>query len=72
MSNEWEALDMRDIRLSAFIDTQESGYEYQVMRRKARTERDKFIVKASRLFNNRPDKYNSEAATLYDAGARFK
>jgi hypothetical protein len=64
MKDEWEAMGVRMICQLA------SGYEFKVMRRKVKTERDEFIEKCieKALFSQNSADYGR----LYDAGARFK
>jgi hypothetical protein len=70
MSDEWEAMGVSSLAISTMIAKRDSGYEYKVMRRKVKTERDEFIdtccVRCSFAGTS------SDYGTLYDAGARFK
>jgi hypothetical protein len=64
MKDEWEAMGVRMICQLA------SGYEFKVMRRKVKTEREEFIEKCcDRCFGVAT---TSGYGKLYDAGARFK
>ena len=69
MNNEWQAMGVSSLVISTMISQLDSGYEYKVMRRKVKTERDEFIEKCcDRCFGVAT---TSGYGKLYDAGARF-
>jgi hypothetical protein len=69
MSDEWEVMGVSSLTISTLIAQCDSGDEFKVMRRKVKTERDKFIEKCcDRCFGVAT---TSGYGKLYDAGARF-
>ena len=72
MSNEWEDTESYKGVLGGEVIFSEFNpdYEYKVMRRKVKTERDEFIEKAEAILDLRSMSIN--LGKMYDAGARFK
>jgi hypothetical protein len=70
MSDEWQRMGVSSLTISTMISQLDSGYEYKVMRRKVKTDRDEFIEKCcDRCIGVAT---SSGYGSLYDAGARFK
>jgi hypothetical protein len=70
MNDEWEEIGANSLAVATLVSTLDSGYEYKVMRRKVKSEREQFIDYSTNLCFGA----GSRAAFgfLYDGGARFK
>jgi hypothetical protein len=76
MNNEWE--DMLNYISCPVMESGKNysfgvheGYEYKVMRRKLKTERERFIEQSASLCFG-TGTLRATFGSLYDAGARFK